>query len=376
MAGTVFESPLALDGFTVGITADRRWEEQAELLRRRGASIVHGPSIRTLALGPEEGLRKATHSIIESPPEIVIANTGIGMRSWFGAADSWGVGEALLETLSECRIYARGPKASAAVHQAGLGVTARAVSERLEEVVDLVLSEDVRGVKIAFQRHGDDVPEVLARLRGAGAEVREVPVYDWILPEDAKPAVRLAEALISGRVHAVTFTSAPAVRNFLDLAAEADLAETLLEVLNDRVLTVCVGPVCAGAAVEEGIVDPIVPDKARLGPMIRELADRLGERRVNLVAAGHAVTLAGTAVWVDGSRVDLTEREAALVALLATRPGVVFSKPALAAALWGEGVDEHVVEVTVGRLRRRLGGLGDAIVAVPRRGYRFEASPA
>ncbi len=373
MIGTVFDAALALDGFTVGITADRRWEEQAELLRRRGANILHGPSIRTLALGPEEGLRVATFSVIENPPDIVIANTGIGMRSWFGAADSWGIGEALLETLSECRIYARGPKASAAVHQAGLGVTAKAASERLEEVVDLVLSEDVTGVRIAFQRHGDDVPDVLARLRGAGAEVLEVPVYEWIVPEDAKPAIKLAEALISGRAHAVTFTSAPAVRNFLDLAAEADLAEPLLDALNERVLTVCVGPVCAGAAVEEGIREPIVPDKARLGPMIRELADRLGERRVDLVAGSHAVTLAGTAVWVDGIRVDLTEREAALVALLATRPGVVFSKATLAAQLWGGGADEHVVEVTVGRLRRRLGPLGDAIAAVPRRGYRFDA---
>lgn len=44
-----------LSGFTVGITADRRWEEQAELLRRRGACVIHGPSIRTLPIGPRDG---------------------------------------------------------------------------------------------------------------------------------------------------------------------------------------------------------------------------------------------------------------------------------------------------------------------------------
>ena len=273
-------------------------------------------------------------------------------------------------------LRARGPKASAAVHQAGLDVTAKAASERLEEVVDLVLSAEEAGVRIAFQRHGDDVPEVLARLRAAGAEVLEIPVYEWIVPEDVKPALKLVEGVVGGRVHAITFTSAPAVRNLLAIAAEADLERPLLAALNNGVLTACVGPVCAAAAVDEGIVHPIVPGKARLGPMIRELADRLGERRVQLVAAGHTVSLAGTAVWVDGIRVDLTEREAALVALLATRPGVVFSKATLAADLWGDGVDEHVVEVTVGRLRRRLGPLGDAIVAVPRRGYRFEAASA
>jgi len=38
--------------------------------------------------------------------------------------------------------------------------------------------------------------------------------------------------------------------------------------------------------------------------------------------------------------------------------------------VWGEAAtDTHVVEVTVGRLRRRLGEHGRAIAAVPKRGY-------
>ena len=37
--------PLA--GFTVAVTADRRADEQAALLSRLGATVVHGPVIRT-----------------------------------------------------------------------------------------------------------------------------------------------------------------------------------------------------------------------------------------------------------------------------------------------------------------------------------------
>ncbi len=40
--------PLA--GFTVGITGDRRSEEQAELLARRGAQTNHGPVMHTRLL--------------------------------------------------------------------------------------------------------------------------------------------------------------------------------------------------------------------------------------------------------------------------------------------------------------------------------------
>ena len=48
----------ALSGYTIGITADRRWQEQAELLERRGARIQHGPSIRTFPLFDEAGHTK------------------------------------------------------------------------------------------------------------------------------------------------------------------------------------------------------------------------------------------------------------------------------------------------------------------------------
>ena len=48
-----------LDGYVVGITADRRWEEQAELLSRRGAAVLHGPTITTQYLASDDDLRRA-----------------------------------------------------------------------------------------------------------------------------------------------------------------------------------------------------------------------------------------------------------------------------------------------------------------------------
>ena len=61
----VDEVPLdPLEGYTVGITADRRAGEQAELLRRRGARVVDGPTIATAYLGSDERLRLATEQLI------------------------------------------------------------------------------------------------------------------------------------------------------------------------------------------------------------------------------------------------------------------------------------------------------------------------
>jgi uroporphyrinogen-III synthase len=42
--------------------------------------------------------------------------------------------------------------------------------------------------------------------------------------------------------------------------------------------------------------------------------------------------------------------------------------------VWTGETDDHVVEVTVGRLRRRLGSAGTHIETVMRRGYRLSTT--
>src|SRR6266540_3591533 len=54
-----------LEGYTVGVTADRRASEQAELLRRRGARVLDAPTIATAYLGSDERLRGATTALVE-----------------------------------------------------------------------------------------------------------------------------------------------------------------------------------------------------------------------------------------------------------------------------------------------------------------------
>ena len=362
-----------LDGFTVGITADRRWEEQAALFERRGACVLHGPTIRTLPLGAGEQLRAATDDIVARPPRFLVANTGIGIRSWFGAAESWGIDDELRRVLAGVAVYARGPKASQAIHANGLDVVDRGTSGRLAEVVDLVLGLLRPGDRVALQLDGGPGTGEPGRLRAAGADVIEIPVYDWRLPDDPRPALRLAEAVVAGRVHAVTFTAGPQVRNWIDLAAEQDLDSALVDALaTGDVVVGCVGPVCADAAVAAGIPRErmVVPRVARLGPLVRTVAEALGDRTAFVPLGGGELVLAGTVVRIGGDRMELTDTEARLLASLAARPGAVLAKEDLLRQVWGDAADDtHVVEVTVGRLRRRLGTHGSAIAAVPRRGY-------
>jgi DNA-binding response OmpR family regulator len=68
------------------------------------------------------------------------------------------------------------------------------------------------------------------------------------------------------------------------------------------------------------------------------------------------IDLAAREVRVQGRDVELTRTEFDLLAALSARPRVVFSRRQLIDAVWGETWigDEHIVDVHVGHLRRKL----------------------
>ena len=240
---------LPLAGFVVGITADRRWEEQVSLLRRAGADVLHGPSV------------------CSSP----------------FSADSIGA-----------------------------------------------------------------------------------------LPDDVLPAQRLVRRLIGGGVHAVTFTSGAAVRNLVKLAADDGVVDPLLEALN-RVPAACISETCAVEAQLAGVDSPLLADRPGLGSLLRVLVEVLSFSRLQLVAGGQPLTLAGCSVSLGEQRCELSEVEAGVLRTLAARVGAVVSKEELLTAVWSIDADPHLTEVAISRLRRRLGTWGKIIRTVPRRGYVLDA---
>jgi uroporphyrinogen-III synthase len=379
-------APLA--GYAVAITADRRAEEQATLLSRLGASVLHGPVIRTRPLSEDVGA--ATERVIANPPDVLAVITALGIRGWFSAAESLGLGDRLLDALTltpagdarDLVVLARGPKAAGAALSLGLDVTWRAPQARSSEVFDRIRSGASRplepGTRIAILLDGapdaDIVDEVAAFA--PGLDVVAVPVYRWELPDDPAPAHRLINAVVERSVDAVTFTSSHAVTNFATLTEQLGLIDDVRSVFErGDVVPVAVGPVTACRVDELGFTTPVEPRTFRLGAMVQALAGAFRDQAVELRLAGFDVRVQGRLVKVDAEEPALlTEREQAVFAVLSRRPGVVVSKGELRREVWDNGADDHAVEVTVGRLRRRLGPAADGIETVMRRGYRLTPS--
>jgi len=91
-----------------------------------------------------------------------------------------------------------------------------------------------------------------------------------------------------------------------------------------------------------------------------------------------ALDTLGREVWLDDEPVALTRTEFDIVALLAGTPRMAFSRRQIVEAVWGPTWvgDEHLVDVHVGHLRRKLGDdAADPVFVRTVRGIGYRMGP-
>ncbi len=365
-------SAAVLTGFTVAITAARRADELAAILQRRGADIVSAAAIHMVPLSDDVHLRSATEELIATPPDMLIATTGIGFRGWVEAAEGWGVAEPLLQSLAGARVISRGPKATGALRAAGLREEWSPASESSEEVLAHLTVDDLRGRRVAVQLHGavddwDPVPGFLDTLAERGATVVPIPVYRWEPPTDLQALDALVEKVALSSVDAITFTSAPAVASFLMRADAMALKDSVHRALTTDVVPFCVGPVTARPLDRIG-VESVRPERMRLGALARIVGDELPRLRPDLAVAGHRLGVRAGCAVVDGEVIMLTPNSLVLLKMLARDPGAIVTREVMLETLGAE--DPHVIEAAVARLRSSL-GVKELVATAVKRGYRL-----
>jgi uroporphyrinogen-III synthase len=359
-------TPRPLSGFTVALAADRSRDGLAAMLERRGARLVLAPTLRVVPLAEDPELRAATMSLVDEPPHIVVACTGVGLRGWLQAADGWGLGEGLRSAIDAAHLIAPAPRGAGPATGHRSAWDAGWDAGWCDDVLRKLLRRGVAGRRIAVQLHGETRPEFCSALVDAGADVIEIPVHRWVLPADPTPLRRLVDLAVGRLVDAVAFTSAPAAGALLRLAGED--TDALLDALRTDVLAACVGPVSAEPLIRRGV--PVLSSgRARLTELVGALVEELPKRAPTIQVAGRELTLRGHAAVVDGALRPLAPAPMAVLRALAATPGRVLSRAALLTSL-PRGADEHAVEMAVARLRAALGGSA-FVQTVVKRGYRL-----
>lgn len=166
----------------------------------------------------------------------------------------------------------------------------------------------------------------------------------------------------------------------LDVLAEIRLARPTLPVIvltargqeDDRVNGLKLGA-------DDYVVKPfsIKELMARVEAVLRRSAERPSD--VDEVRLGSCVASLSTAklLFDDGARVDLSEKEIALLRYLALNAGRVISRDELLSRVWrlpANGVRTRTVDMHVARLREKLRDKDAAVIATVRgKGYLFKS---
>lgn len=264
------EAPLT--GRTVAVTAHRRADEQAGAFERQGAQVLHSPALKLVPADQDRTVLAATREILASRPETVVITTGYGLKRWLAVAETAGLRDDLVHLLRETAVYARGAKAKGQLHAEQIPCEYTGQSGRTSEIVDVLNSGDRRGT-VAVQVHGITDDEQLTRLSDAGFTVLTVAPYQWASADEGSRLADLTRSIAAGNVDYVTFTAAPAVDALFDAARAAGTYEALVNALRaGHCSAVAIGPVCV-QPLEEANVPAVVPERFRLGAMVRAVCD-------------------------------------------------------------------------------------------------------
>jgi uroporphyrinogen III methyltransferase/synthase len=251
-----------LEGRTIVITRARAQAQRfAQLLEAAGARVLQAPTI-----------------VIEPPASWELLDTALGALDSF----TWVVftsvnGVAMVDrrlsarglawaAIARKRVAAIGPATAEALAEHGVRVELVPTEYRAEALVEALRRLVGPADRVLLPRAKETRDVLVVELRRLGVAVTEVPAYQTRRIEDG--VARLREALASGSVDAVTFTSSSTARNFAEQFSADERSAW-----RGRIAVASIGPITAATAAEYGLSTDVMPSEYTIPALARALAD-------------------------------------------------------------------------------------------------------
>jgi two-component system alkaline phosphatase synthesis response regulator PhoP len=125
---------------------------------------------------------------------------------------------------------------------------------------------------------------------------------------------------------------------------------------------------------DDYITKPVRPRVlvSRIKALLRRKNSPKSQQKENVVIEGIVIDREKYTVTKDGKQIDLRKKEFELLALLAEKPGKVFTRDAILNTVWGNEVvvGDRTIDVHVNKLREKVGE--QYIRTIKGVGYKFE----
>ncbi len=261
-----------LAGIRVALLEARLSSELAAMIRRAGGEPYCVPAVRESALDCRQAVEMFLNGLAGGAFALVIFLTGVGAKALIDEADRLGRQAELLAALRKVMVVCRGPKPVAVLkrHEVPIALTAREPHTTVE-LWETLAGVELAGKGVAVIHYGERNSVLAAALKAHGAQLEELCLYEWLLPERIEPLQELVQNIISGQIAAVAFTSQIQARHLFQVAQGLELSSALLEALNTQTIVASIGPTCTAALNELGIMPAVIPNHPKMGQLVAAL---------------------------------------------------------------------------------------------------------
>jgi uroporphyrinogen-III synthase len=275
-----------LHGYRIALFESRYAEEFSSLVKKQGAETLVAPTIVEAKLTLGDELRAFVSALRAGRIDVLCVLTGVGQRKLVELVAPILPKEELRTLLAGIIVAARGPKAVGGLKDLPIKpqVVAPAPHTWEDLLQALAAHTPLAGKRVALQQYGVPHERLTQALSAHGAEVLQVPVYRWQLPDDLGPVEAVVDALCRGSVDGILFTAGPQAGVLVEVAQRMGREVELRSSLK-HVVVGSVGPSCTEALRNLELSPDFEPEHGKMGHLARDAGKWVPELRAQKRAA-------------------------------------------------------------------------------------------
>ena len=207
---------------------------------------------------------------------MLILLTGVGTTALLDLLKTRYPWPSIVEALKQTAIVARGPKPVAALKAFGLQPTLTVPEPNtwVEVVSTLDEYRPVKGLRVAVQEYGASNPDLLESLKQRGAEVFQVPIYRWTLPENLELLRQSLNTIIDEKVSVLLITNAAQVDHVMQVLEKDGKVERFRASLKKMVVA-SIGPTASERLRHHEWPIDLEPSHPKMGILVKEIAQQV-----------------------------------------------------------------------------------------------------
>jgi len=262
-----------LKGRTVAVTRPREQaEDSVREIEERGGKAYLIPTIEIRETRDMSATKAFFEALANKEVNFVIWMSVNGVRYLLNAAATLGIESKLKAFLKDTMTMAVGPKTASEMEAHGIRVNLVPEKYTSDGILKCFQERCVTGKSIYIPRTSEAPPDLTAKLREMGNQVREVYVYQSQLPSDRGLAEKFVKDLEAGKIDAIVFSSSLGVKNFREMLKDVVSKEKLLGLITQKCTIVAIGPTTAKTLAETGLDAKVMPEKHVFDEALNALA--------------------------------------------------------------------------------------------------------